>query len=133
MQTEVLTGSCQCGSVQYTVHGTPHRLNVCHCRDCQCQSGSAFGMSLVIDPEAFQLDAGELKTFVVTADSGRKKTCAFCPDCGVRIYNRTSALMSVKAGTLGNTEDLSPDGHYWTISKQAWVDLPADVPHHEKT
>ena len=124
-------GRCQCGGISYEGAGQIHRLNVCHCRDCQMQSGSAFGMSLVIAPEAFQLLSGELKTFELTAESGRVKTCAFCPDCGVRIYNRTSALMSVKAGTLDDVSWLSPDAHDWTRSKQPWMALPDDVACYE--
>ena len=85
-------------------------------------------MSLVIEPDAFQLQTGELQEFQTIADSGRPKTCAFCPECGVRIYNRTSALMSVKAGTLDDTSWLSPNAHYWTKRRQPWVILPADIP-----
>jgi hypothetical protein len=122
------TGGCQCGQVRYVLNGEVHRLNVCHCRDCQRQSGSAFGMSLVIAPETFVLTAGELRTFELEADSGRTKTCAFCPRCGVRIFNRTRVLYSVKAGTLDDTRWLVPDAHYWTERKQAWTVLPDDVP-----
>ncbi len=128
MSTQSVTGQCQCGHVRYVVSGGAHRLNVCHCTDCQRQSGSAFGMSLVIEPDAFRLTAGSLQTFQITASSGRDKTCAFCGNCGVRIYNRTSALMSVKAGTLDDTTWLNPDAHYWTRSKQRWTQLPTDVP-----
>jgi hypothetical protein len=122
------TGGCQCGYVRYSLEGEVYRLNVCHCRDCQRQSGSAFGMSLVIAPDAFSLTSGELRTFELTADSGRTKTCAFCPKCGVRIFNRTNALYSVKAGTLDDTSDLMPDAHYWTRSRQPWTTLQLDVP-----
>jgi hypothetical protein len=128
LKTHQLTGACQCGHVRYAIDGAVQRLNVCHCRDCQRQSGSAFGMSLVIAPDAFRLQSGTLKTFLTVADSGRQKTCAFCPECGVRIYNATSALMSVKAGTLDDTSSLTPDAHYWVVRKQAWTPLPADVP-----
>ena len=85
-------------------------------------------MSLVISPDAFELTSGELKMFEASTNDGRSKTCAFCPDCGVRIYNRTSALMSIKAGTLDDSTALNPDGHFWTGSKQAWVELPSDIP-----
>ena len=88
-------------------------------------------MSLVIDPEGFQLEAGTLKEFETISDSGRKKTCAFCPECGVRIYNRTSALMSVKAGTLNDTSNLEPYAHYWTKRRQSWVPLPDDIACYE--
>lgn len=89
-------------------------------------------MSLVINPDAFLLESGELKEFKTTSDSGREKTCAFCPECGVRIYNRTSALMSVKAGTLDDVSQLTPDAHYWTKRRQPWMTLPTDVPCFEE-
>jgi len=88
-------------------------------------------MSLVVPVDTFQLTAGELKMFQLVADSGRKKTCAFCPDCGVRIYNQTSALNSIKAGTLDDTSWLNPDAHYWTKSKQNWMSLPDGSTSHE--
>ena len=125
---ESLEGGCQCGFVRYRVQGEPLRLNVCHCKDCQRQSGSAFGMSLVVRPDSLELTHGELKTFEIQADSGRTKVCAFCPECGVRIYNATAALCSVKAGTLDDTSGLVPDAHYWISRKQPWSPLPGDVP-----
>lgn len=125
---EMMEGGCQCGFIRYRVSGKPLRLNVCHCKDCQKQSGSAFGMSLVVRPESLALTAGEVKTFELQAESGRIKVCAFCPKCGVRIYNATAALCSVKAGTLDDTNGLVPDAHYWTSRKQAWAQLPDDLP-----
>ncbi len=127
------SGSCQCGSIKYRLVGEVMRLNICHCRDCQKQSGSAFGMSLIVPAQTFQLVSGELKTFQVKVASGRTKTCSFCPNCGVRIHNSTTPeAMSVKAGTLNNTSWLRPDGHYWTKDKMAWMDLPGDVPCHDE-
>jgi hypothetical protein len=38
------TGGCQCGSVRFVLTTEPIRLGACHCRECQRQSGSAFGM-----------------------------------------------------------------------------------------
>jgi hypothetical protein len=122
------SGGCQCGHVRYELDGEVLALFVCHCRDCQVQSGSAFGMSLVVPGESFHLITGHLKTFEVIADSRRVKTCAFCPECGVRIYNTTGARKSIKAGTLDDTSRLRPDAHYWTKRKQDWVVLPQDVP-----
>ena len=132
MKAKNVRGGCQCGTVRYSLSGEIHALNVCHCRDCQTQSGSAFGMSLVIEPAAFQIESGSLQAFVTTADSGRQKTCAFCPQCGVRIYNATSALMSIKAGTLDDTSWLRPDAHYWVTRRQPWLTLPKDVPVFEE-
>jgi hypothetical protein len=123
-----LEGGCQCGFVRYRVEREPLGLAVCHCRECQRQSGSAFGISLAVPDGAFQLVSGALKTFEVKCDSGRIKTCAFCPECGTRIFHQTVGDMSVKAGTLDDTSWLRPDSHYWTTRKQSWVLLPDGVP-----
>ncbi len=123
-----LVGGCQCGSVRYRLDGAPLALAVCHCTECQRQSGSAFGMSLAVPTGAFKLLSGALKTFEVRCDSGRIKTCAFCPECGTRIYHQTPSGMSVKAGTLDDTSRLKPDSHYWTMRKQPWVIIPDGVP-----
>ena len=121
-------GGCQCGSVRYRVSGEPIGVVVCHCTECQRQSGSAFGMSMAVRSAAFRLIAGELDSFAVIADSGRAKTGAFCPRCGTRIYHQTAPeVLSVKAGTLDDTSRLRPTAHYWTKRKQPWVTIPDDV------
>jgi len=78
-------GGCQCGAVRYRVVGEPVMVGVCHCMQCQRQSGSAFGMSFIVPKEAFELLSGSLKTFTRTSDSSRPVVCAFCPECGTRI------------------------------------------------
>lgn len=117
-------GGCQCGVVRYRLEGGLGRLTACHCRDCQRQSGSAFGLSLNLPAEAFQLLSGELKKFTVVCDSGRTKDCAFCGSCGTRIHHSGEWGMSIKAGTLDDTSGLSPEAHYWTKRKQPWIDIP---------
>jgi hypothetical protein len=118
-------GGCQCGAVRYALKGEPLDLVVCHCRECQRQSSSAFGMSLAARGDAFRLLAGDLETFTVRCDSGRTKTCSFCPACGTRIHHRTDdAFISLKAGTLDDTSWLVPTTHYWTKRKQPWVVIP---------
>lgn len=128
-------GGCQCGYIRYEVVGAPKQIVACHCTDCQRQSGSAFGMTLVVNEAEFRLIRGELKTFVSKSDTGRAKLGAFCPDCGTRIYHKPEwrkGMGSVKPGTLDDTRGLKPDVHLWTSSKQAWVVLPEGVEAYEK-
>ena len=123
-------GGCQCGAVRYRLEGEPVALIACHCTECQRQSGSAFGMSLIVPKDAFQLLSGELKRFTRTADSGRSVECAFCPACGTRIYHEPSSrkdTLNIKPGTLDGTSWLSPALHVWTKSKQPWVPIPEGV------
>jgi hypothetical protein len=123
-------GGCQCGAVRYEVAGEPIVIGVCHCTECQRQSGSAFGMSLIVQKEAFRLLRGRVKTFSRKADSGRNAICAFCSACGVRIYHEYELLkgmVSVKPGTLDDTSFLRPTVQVWTVRKHQWVELPADI------
>jgi hypothetical protein len=84
-------------------------------------------MSLAVPPQAFRVRSGTLKKYEVRCDSGRIKTCAFCRECGTRIYHQTENGMSLKAGTLDDTSWLKPDAHYWTKRRQPWVTIPDGV------
>lgn len=124
---DAFTGGCQCGFVRYRIEGQTGPLSICHCRSCQRQSASAFGMSLAVAPNDFILSAGALKSFDMLCDSGRIKACAFCPECGTRINHRVGDTMSLKAGTLDEARSLRPDAHSWTAAKQNWVVIPKGV------
>ena len=121
------TGGCQCGEVRYRISGEPVVLAICHCKECQRASGSAFGMSLVTRKEHFVLERGVLKSFSRVADSGRTLICSFCPTCGTRIHHEPQYLANVynvRAGTLDDTSLLQPGLQAWTVSKQRWLELP---------
>ena len=123
-------GGCQCGSIRYRLTGEPIELSVCHCTECQRQSGSAFGMSLDVRSDEFVLLSGELRDFVRTAESGIRLRCSFCPQCGTRIHHRSTdsvSVLSVKPGTLDDRSWLVPRLHVWTRSKHGWVSVPEDV------
>ena len=80
------TGGCQCGQVRYELTGEPIRLIACHCTECQRQSGSAFGMSMLVRQDDLKI-SGVTKSFVRVVDSGNENIVVFYPDCGVRIHN----------------------------------------------
>ena len=128
-------GGCQCGDVRYAITGEPRLTVACHCTDCQRQSGSAFGMTLVVNESDFRLVQGEVKTWSSVSDAGRAKLGAFCPRCGTRVYHKPEwrrNCISVKPGTFDDTHWLEPDMHIWTRSKQPWVVIPEGVESHEK-
>ena len=127
---EAKTGGCQCGHVRYRLEGDAIALVVCHCSECQRQSGSAFGMSLIVPKNALVMEGATPKTFCRTADSGKSVVCAFCPNCGTRIYHDPEAIadtVNIKPGTLDDRSGLEPKAHVWTVSKQPWVPIPDGV------
>jgi hypothetical protein len=61
-----ITGGCLCGRVRYTVTGEPAFSGLCHCRNCQRYTGSAFE-ALIAFPAASVSVQGELKAYDDTA------------------------------------------------------------------
>ncbi len=120
-------GGCQCGKVRYRVGSKPLAVAVCHCGECQRQSGSAFAMSMIVPDDSFELLSGDLKSFSRSPKTGITVDCHFCPDCGSRIYHLISSMpgtVSIKPGTLDDTSWLNPNFHVWTQNKQSWVSIP---------
>jgi hypothetical protein len=127
--TAPYTGGCQCQSVRYVVTMEPIRVLACHCTECQCQSGSAFAMSMPVKKDSLTV-TGPTKQFTRMADSGNEVTGVFCPECGVRIYHVLKSapdVTSIKPGTLDDTRWLRPGSFIWMKSAQGWVLVPDGV------
>lgn len=122
-----LAGGCQCASRRYLLTAAPLTLYCCHCSECQAQSSSAFGMSMLVAREALDVDWDTLAVWTRKTDSGNTLDCHFCPDCGVRLFHvgrESSEIISVKAGSLDLHKRLTPVGHIWTDSAQPWFTVP---------
>ena len=104
---EPWTGGCQCGAVRYEIEPLEVlTLYCCHCRECQRQAASGFGMSMLLRRRGFRLLRGALRNWSRPADSGGVNCANFCPSCGVRIFHEGgegSAVISLKAGSLDDT------------------------------
>jgi hypothetical protein len=123
----VRTGGCQCGAVRYASEGEPLGLYVCHCRECQKQSASAFGMSLTVPRAGFRVVSGTPHSWTRPADSGARIACFFCPTCGSRLWHEkdaASAYLNIKPGSLDEPIDVSQAIHVWTSRKLPGVIIP---------
>jgi hypothetical protein len=65
-------GGCQFGYIRYEISGEPLALYICHCRECQKQSASAFGMSLEVKRADFHITRGEARSWSRGTDSGNR-------------------------------------------------------------
>jgi hypothetical protein len=122
-----LTGGCQCGAARYTIAAAPLALFACHCRECQKQSASAFGMSLIVKRAAVTLTQGETRAWSRKADSGTTVVCVFCTACGTRLWHAREGfdIVSIKGGSLDTPLDFSRAIHCWTSRKLPGVVIPA--------
>ena len=121
-------GGCQCGAIRYRLLRAPLALYTCHCRDCQKQSSSAFGMSMWVEEQGIEWFGAKPRIYRTHGDSGREKLCAFCGECGTRLYHAGSEQiaagnrwLSMKAGTLDDTSTIEPTSHIWVKRAQPWV------------
>src|ERR1700675_354978 len=120
------TGGCQCGSVRFVLTTEPIRLGTCHCRECQRQSGSAFGMFMPVKKDSLTV-TGLTKQVTRIADSGNEVMGVFCPESGVRIYHILKSAQDVpspKPGPLDAASGLGPGYFSCMKSAQGWVPVP---------
>ncbi|MEL6102811.1 MAG: GFA family protein [Pseudomonadota bacterium] len=121
-----LRGQCLCGKVQYTLVGDPIATAICHCTNCQRQSGSAFSVNLMALEQQLTIE-GELSGFRDQGDSGNPVVRKFCSACGSPIISVPEAmpgLVALKAGTLDEHSSVAPSLQVFCGSKQSWLELP---------
>ncbi|WP_394850920.1 GFA family protein [Pendulispora brunnea] len=126
----MLTGGCQCGNVRYASEGETLGLYICHCRECRRQSASAFGMSLQVPRAGFGLTRGTPKWWTRGTDSGGRLRCAFCADCGSRLWHEPegpSESVTIKAGSLDEPVDAATAVHIWVSRKLPGIVIPENA------
>jgi hypothetical protein len=109
-------------------------VHCCHCLNCQRQTGSAFVLNMLIEALRVELLGGEPIGVAVPRENGPHEIYR-CPKCQAAVwsvYGGRSEVMFVRAGTLDDPAEVSPDVHIYTRSKLPWVTLPASVPAFEE-
>jgi len=131
MKFESLTGQCNCGTLKYEISGEPLFTHVCHCRECQRDSGGAFNVSMLVLVDDFRFVDCEPNSQTISRPSGNEYEVWDCENCGCTIGGISTApskVMVVRPGTLNNTSRIQPQAHIWIAEKQGWVDIPDNVP-----
>lgn len=116
-------GRCHCGRIRYEAVVEPEKTTLCHCSDCQMLTGSAYRVGVPAPSATFVLKSGQPKLYVKTADSGNKRTHAFCGDCGAPVFSAaTSAgpVYSLRVGCLDQRAALRPVRQIWCRSAVPW-------------
>jgi len=131
----VLSGGCACGAVRYTVRGTPIFVNNCHCTLCQKQTGSTSVVNMFFETERLMQHSGETTRHAVKSGSGGDHVIVRCAACGTAMwsfYPRLGELgAGIRAGTLDDPGEVTPDAAIFVAHKMPWVTLPDSLPHFE--
>jgi hypothetical protein len=118
-----ITGGCLCGQIRYTASGDPTFAGLCHCRNCQRYTGSAFETVIAFPSSAVSVQ-GTLKTYNDTGDSGKAVYRRFCSNCGSGVVAEAEALAGVTlllAGTLDDPSGFRPVMEIYCDSAQPWT------------
>jgi hypothetical protein len=111
--------------VTYACDADPEFTAVCHCANCQRQTGAGSSIVVGVPDVALEVHGETLRTFAtVGEDHGTNTNRSFCSACGSPILARIDAIPGVafiKAGTLNDTSWLNPTMEFWCRSAQSWV------------
>lgn len=128
--SESHTGGCRCGQVRYTCEAASLGAAICHCRDCQYASGSAFSAVAFFPRASFSLK-GELRHYAVKGSAGMTVERHFCPTCGTPIMSTVVEMPDVvlmKLGSLDDPSEVAPASHIWCDSMVGWLKMNDGLP-----
>jgi hypothetical protein len=131
-KTGIRQGGCTCRQVRYRLTSGPLFVHCCHCRWCQRETGAAFALNAMIEADRVELLSGEPEAVMTPSASGKGQKIWRCPRCRVALWSNYSGagdgVRFVRVGTLDNPDEMPPDIHIFTMSKQPWVVLPEGTP-----
>jgi hypothetical protein len=120
-----LDGHCLCGKVSYQSDGEPVATLLCHCTDCQRQSGAAFSIVVGVQADSFHVEGDTLSSFTtIGEDTEQPVHRQFCSACGspiISVAEATPDMVWIKAGTLNDRSWLEPEMEIWARSKHPYV------------
>ena len=97
---ETYKGACFCGSVEFTVSGSPAAQGYCHCESCRKWSAGPVNAFTLWNPEAVKIEKGadKIGEYHKTEQSYRQ----WCTVCGGHLLTRhpTWDLVDVYAATI---------------------------------
>ncbi|ANK80205.1 MAG: hypothetical protein TEF_04950 [Rhizobiales bacterium NRL2] len=120
-----IDGGCLCGHIAYEAEIDSEKVGVCHCTDCQINSGTAFRVAVMVPRENLRILSGEMKVYVKIAESGNRRALSFCPECGTSIHGGNvdgTGPVSLRIGTARQRAELPPQTQIWCRSALPWVD-----------
>ena len=121
-----LTGGCACSAVRYRCDEKPIVQLICHCRDCQQASGSAFAAVLFVPSDRLVMLGAEPKFHLVRTASGRQLGRGFCAECGSPILLRwpgEGVVECLQAASLDDPAMFDPSCEVWVSRAAAWHPL----------
>ncbi len=126
MKTISVPGRCRCERVRFVLLEEPIAFYLCHCTDCQAESGSAFGQSMLVRRQAIDAIEGPVREHTIEGPDGRRHVMTYCGNCLTQMWGSNPDVPQVaglNAGSLEDAAGLEPYGNMWTRSARPWAPL----------
>ena len=123
MRSIAVPGRCRCGRVRLVLYEEPIAFYLCHCTDCQAETGSAFGQTMHVRREAVGSVEGPARESEME-HAGLRFPLTRCPNCLTILFRgseRVPQILGVNAGALEDVAGLTPYGNMWTRSARPWI------------
>jgi hypothetical protein len=116
-------GGCLCGKVRYRAEGTPLSVAICHCTNCQRNTGSAFSVNVIFPKEALTME-GSPAIYEDVGDTGNVVRRVFCGTCGTPLESRSvfsaPGYAVLKSGSFDDPSVFVPDSEVYCVTAMPW-------------
>ncbi len=122
--SEVFTGRCLCGAVNYRCGPPVIAPCFCHCESCRRASGSHVVAWATVPRSTFQFTSGPIRSYVSSPPALRQ----FCEQCGTPLtYSNEQwpETIDITIATLDRPDSMQPAEHIWMQDAVNW-DRPND-------
>ena len=119
--------TCCCGKCTIEVDGEPVINAVCHCRNCQTRTGSAFGWSTYFTDGQISSRSGDVSVYAIGGANPQQRW--FCKNCGSTLFWKADFLpghTGVAGGCFVDNPLGSPSVTVSNNGRCAWVGLPQE-------
>jgi hypothetical protein len=114
-------GSCLCQKILFEIQGEFEDFYLCHCEQCQKDTGSAHAANLFSTTATLKWIRGEGEA-VVYNHNGSGHIKSFCPVCGSAIPNlqMDGNLLVIPAGSLDTDLTIKATAHIYYSERANW-------------
>jgi hypothetical protein len=125
---EVLNGQCLCGNVKYSLANKFNAFYLCHCKQCQQLTGSAFASNVFTSPDNIDWLEGE-GHISKYEHSEREFSKSFCSNCGSALpfVNQSGKSLIVPAGSLDGPPSIDPQANIFHAESASWLSKGLDA------
>lgn len=132
--SEIIKGSCLCGTIKFTITGAINDIVMCHCSLCRKAQGTAFATNANVARQDFQFINGEDNLTAFEATPGQIKF--FCKTCGSPVMSQQNLHpnnIRIRLGTIESDIIERPVAHIFVGSKANWETICDDLSQYENT